>query len=332
MHEMNDHHRYFGFEIAVPPTSDAFRESCLRAPDFLYEIASVKTGAVESWLVFWRSYENCRSVRGLMFQDNKEVEHDNCLSFLPLSVVFYGLADMNRIGRVCRRFFSIPPRVADKERTCDIPPVNLDFVRDRLSCSGNGLAMTVCTLRHLNSLFRRKRLVPCSPWIVPNEIREQYAFDLLTRATRIAGVIHDASSFQCLLPFYRELRYYGGLLLGSFEDCNRRAAEAEAQGRRLFRSLMHENWYPGSRHQRETYPSGLMKEWDEELRRQVLHDFHPVRRLRIVESSGLGYLHECGHEQDALPFDTAKRRHILPDNVPPVLIHAATNDWIATVP
>ena len=329
---MNDHHQYFGFEITIPPTSEAFQKSCLRAPDFLYEISSIKTGAIESWLILWRSYETSRSVRGFMIKDKKEIERENCLSFLPLSVVFYGLADMNTIGRVCKRFFSIVPRFTDNERTCDIPPINLNLVRERLACSDNGLPVTVCTLRHMNSLFRRKRLVPCSPWIVPNELREQYAFDLLTRASCIAGIIHDENSFQSLLPFYTELRYYGGLLLGSFEDRNHRTAEAEARGRRIFRSLMYEKWYPGTRHQLQTYPSGLMKEWDEDVKRYVLYDFHPVRRLSLVESDGRGYLIENDHEHDTLFFDPVKRRHMLPENAPPILIHSSTKDWISTAP
>lgn len=329
---MDKRHKYFGFEISISPQSKAFQDSCLRAPDFIFEISSMKSNSCKGWLVFWRSYENCESERGLVIKDAIEIDSENSLSFLPLSVVLYGFADMNKIGRVCTRFFSIIPCSADHGSGCDLPPINLNMLRSRLSCCGNNIRMEVCTLRHLNSLYRRTRLIASPRWKVPNQLIERYAFTLFARSSSIASIINDHRSFQCMLPFYEELRYYGGLLLGSFEDRNFHIAKEEEKGRKLFRSLMFENWFAGSQSQQEMYPSGLMKDWAEDMKRYVLYDFQPGRRLKYRESAGKGYIIKCDNERDSMPFDTTKCRHILPENASPLLIDASTEEWIRTAP
>lgn len=332
MIDIDEHYKYFGFEISIDPNSEEFKNSCLRTPDFLFGISPIKSESNKSWLVLWRSYENCESERGLAIKDKIEIDSENSLSFLPLSVVLFGFADMNMIGRVCTRFFSIVPHSANNESHCDMPPVNLMLIKNRLSCSGNNIHIEVCSLRHLNSLYRRKKLIPYPLWQVSNEIVKNYALDLLTRASYIVSIIHDEMSFQCILPFYNELSHYAGLLFGSFEDRNFHVAKEDEKRRKLYKNLMFEKWYSGSRHQQKIYPSGLMKDWVADIGRYVLYDFQLGRRLKYRESRGKGYIIECDNEQDALFFDRAQSYHVLPENIPPLLIHVSTEDWIRVAP
>ena len=329
---MDKRHKYFGFEISISPYSKEFQNSCLRTPDFIFEISSIKSKSLKGWLVLWRSYENCLSERGFILKGGREDDPNNNLAFLPLSVVLFGFADMNIIGRVCKRFFSIVPRSADNKSKCDIPPINLSILRARLSCCGSNIHIEVCTLRHLMSLYRRTKLIATPLWKVPNKIIERYAFSLFARASYIVSIMNDQRSFQYMLPFYRELRYYGGLLLGSFEDKNFHTAREEEKGRKLFRNIMFTKWYAGSQSQQEMYPSGLMKDWAEDIERYVLYDFQPGRRLKYSESKGNGYIIECKNDQDAMYFDTTKRRHILPENTSQILIHSSTKEWIHALP
>lgn len=75
-----------------------------------------------------------------------------------------------------------------------------------------------------------------------------------------------------------------------------------------------------------------MKDWEEDIERYVLYDFQLGRRLRYTESEGKGYVTDCDDERDALPFEASKRCHILPKNVPLVLIYSSTQDWIRMAP
>lgn len=330
---MNKQHKYFGFQIHDSPYSEEFQKSCLRAPDFIYEVRTLKTHSCSRWLVFWRSYENYRSERGLVVKDGWEVEIDNCLSFLPLSIVMFALADGGMLEQSCSRFFSIVPHAADHKSKCDLPAINLNFLRSRLSFeAGCSFRMDVCTLRHLKSLYRRKELVASPSWEVPNEIIEKYAYSIFSRAAYIASIIHDERSFQCLLPVYWELSYYGGLLFGYFEEINYHASEEFERARVSFRNVFFQQWYVGSEHQRKTYPSGLARYSADDMKRYVLHDFQPGRRLKYRESDEGAYITECGDEPDALYFDAAKSRHILPENATPFLTYEPTGESIGSLP